>query len=122
MIESHAQFTARRGLLKGALVLAVGMPALRPLRARAANAFDGTWAAIDANGETVQITFVNGDIIGFYWRGDYLDASSVKLGDAGSTLSFAFTGGQAVVTRNDVGMTMIIHDKRGVSKVSLKRD
>jgi hypothetical protein len=109
MIESHAQFTARRGLLKGALVLAVGMPALRPLRARAANAFDG-------------IIFVNGDIIGFYWRGDYLDASSVKLGDAGSTLSFAFAGGQAVVTRNDVGMTIIIHDKRGVSKVSLKRD
>src|ERR1700759_864985 len=97
MIESHAQFLARRKLLKGALVLAVGLPAFRPLRARAANAFGGSWAAVDTDGETVQITFVNGDIVGFYWRGDYLDAGSATLSGAGSILSFSFTGGQAIV-------------------------
>jgi hypothetical protein len=122
MTESQAQFLARRKLLKGALVLAMGASALRPLRARAANAFDGTWAAVDANGETVQIIFVNGDIIGFYWRGDYLDASAAKLGGAGTTLSFAFAGGQAVVTREGAGMNIVIRDKRGESRVGLKKD
>jgi hypothetical protein len=122
MVESHAQFLARRRLLKGALVLAVGLPALRPLRARAANAFDGTWAAVDAQGETVQIIFVNGDVIGFYWRGDYLDAADAKLGAAGSSLSFSFTGGHAVVTRSDIGMSIVIRDKRGERRVSLKKD
>jgi hypothetical protein len=122
MSESHAQFLARRKLLKGALILAIGMPAFRPLRARAANAFDGAWAAVDANGETVQITFVSGDIVGFYWRGDYLDVGNAKLGGAGATLSFSFAGGQAVVTREGAGMSIVIHDRRGESRVRLKKD
>src|ERR1700761_2288897 len=107
MIESHAQFLARRQLVKGALVLAIGMSALRPLRARAAHAFDGTWAGVDASGETAQITFVDGDVVGFYWRGDYLDVSDAKLGAAGSRLNFSFAGGRAIVSRSDIGMTVL---------------
>jgi hypothetical protein len=122
MTESRAQLLARRKLLTGALMLAVALPAFRASRARAANAFDGTWAAVDAKGETVQITFVSGDIIAFYWRGDYLDVGNAKLGGGGSSLSFSFADGQAVVTRDGAGMIIVIHDKRGESRVSLKKD
>ena len=86
MTYSHAQILARRKLLTGALALAVALPAFGPSRARAAAAFDGTWAGLDANGETVQIIFVDGQIIGFYRRGDYSDASASKLGDSGQAV------------------------------------
>jgi hypothetical protein len=103
-------------------MLAVALRAFRPSRARAANAFDGTWAGVDANGETVQMTFTDGRIIGFYWRGDYLDATGGKVGGGGTSLSFSFTGGQAVVSRGGVGMAIVIHDKRGETRVDLKKD
>ena len=122
MTESLMGPLARRKLLTGALMLAVALPAFGPSRARAANAFDGTWAGVDANGETVQAIFADGRIIGFYWRGDYLDATGGKVGGGGSSLSFSFTGGQAVVNRDGVGMAIVIHDKRGESHVDLKKD
>ena len=122
MIDSHLTSPERRKLLKGALLLAATLPAFRAMRARAANAFDGTWGGLDANGETVQIIFVDGQIIGFYWRGDYLNANVGKLDGAGSTLSFSFAGGRAVVERSDAGMSMVIRDKRGESRIELKKD
>jgi hypothetical protein len=115
------ELLARRKLLTGALVLAV-LPVLGSTRARAASAFDGSWGGLDPNGETVQVIFVDGQIIGFYWRGDYLDASAVKLDRGGSNLSFSFRGGQAVVTRNGAGMAIVIRDARGESRADLKKD
>src|SRR5579885_1551537 len=114
MTESRTEFAARRKLLAGALSFAA-LSALGAPRARAANAFDGTWAGLDADGETVQIIFVDGDIIGFYWRGDYLDAG-------GARLAFAFKGGQAVVSRSGAAMTIVIRDRGGESRVELKKD
>ena len=63
-----------------------------------------------------------GRIIGFYWRGDYLDASAAKLDGAGSSLSFSFRGGHAIVSRNGAVMTIVIHDERGESRADLKKD
>ena len=121
MIATSSEFSARRKLLTGALALAV-LPALGSTRARAANAFDGTWGGLDPSGETVQVIFVDGQIIGFYWRGDYLDASAVKLDSGGLSLSFSFKGGQAVVSRNGAAMTIVIRDQRGESRADLKKD
>jgi hypothetical protein len=121
MAENRSALLARRKLLTGALVLAV-LPALGSRRARAANAFDGSWGGLDANGETIQIIFVDGQIIGFYWRGDYLDASAVKLDPGGSSLSFSFKGGQAVVMRSGATMAIVIRDKGGESRAQLKKD
>ena len=120
MTPSHTEFLARRKLLAGALSFAV-LPALCSSRARAANAFDGTWGGLDPNGETIQIIFVNGQIIGFYWRGDYLDAKPAKQ-EGGDSLSFSFKGGQAVVRRNGAIMTIVIHDRGGESRADLKKD
>jgi hypothetical protein len=117
MTEARTDLLARRKLLTGALVFAV----LGSTRARAADAFDGTWGGLDANGETVQITFVDGKIIGFYWRGDYLDAGDAKP-NGGSRLAFSFKGGQAVVSRNGAAMTIVIRDKGGESRAELKKD
>jgi hypothetical protein len=122
MTDAHIQFLARRKLLTGALVLAVSLPAFGAPHARAANAFDGTWAGLDADGETLQLIFVEGEIIGFYWRGDYLAASAGKPAASGASLAFSFPGGNAIATRNGAGMTIIVHDKRGESRVELKKD
>ena len=85
--------------------------ALRPLRARAANAFDGTWAAVDANGETVQIIFVNGDIIGFYWRGDYLSQTHAALSGGGATVAIDWASGGAVLTRDGpTSAHIVVHE------------
>ena len=121
MTATSSDFLARRKLLTGALALAV-LPALGSTRARAANAFDGSWGGLDPNGETVQVIFVDSQIVGFYWRGDYLDATAAKLDSGGSKLSFSFRGGQAVVTRNGAGMAIVIHDARGESRADLKKD
>ena len=121
MAEARSELLARRKLLTGALVLAV-LPAFVSSRARAAGAFDGSWGGLDPHGETVQVIFVDGQIIGFYWRGDYLEASAVKLDSAGSSLSFSFRGGQAVVRRDGAGMAIVIHDAHGESRADLKKD
>ena len=119
---TQSQLLARRKLLTGALMLAVTMPTVGVSRARAANTFDGSWGGLDANGETAQLLFSSGQIIGFYWRGDYLDASAVKLDGAGSSLAFSFKGGQAVVSRNGDAMTIVIRDRHGESRADLKKD
>ena len=107
MTPSCTELLPRRRLLTGALSFAV-LPALASSRARAANAFDGSWGGLDAHGETVQIIFVDGQIIGFYWRGDYVDASAAKFDGAGSSLSFSFRGGQAVVkVTSDAVVTLV---------------
>src|SRR5215469_3468211 len=120
-MATSSEFLARRKLLTGALVLAA-LPVLGSRRAHAANAFDGSWGGLDANGETVQVIFVDGQIIGFYWRGDYLDANAAKLDSGGSSLSFSFKGGQAIVIRSGAVMTIVIRDQRGESRADLKKD
>jgi len=120
--QSQSQLLARRRLLTGALLLAVAFPAMGASRARAANAFDGTWAGVDANGETVQAIFADGQILGFYWRGDYVEPTGAKLGAGGASLTFSFSGGQATIARKGAGMTAVIHDKRGESRIDLKKD
>lgn len=117
---TQSQLLARRKLLTGALLLAVALPTIGS--ARAANAFDGTWAGADANGETVQLIFANGQIIGFYWRGDYVEPTGAKMADGGSSLSFVFSGGRATISRTSAGMTAVIHDQRGESRIVLKKD
>jgi hypothetical protein len=120
MTQSQSQLLARRKLLTGALLLAVTLPTIGA--ARAANTFDGTWAGVDANGETVQVIFADGQILGFYWRGDYVEPTGAKLGAGGSSLTFSFSGGRATIARNGAGMTAVIHDKRGETRIDLKKD
>jgi hypothetical protein len=124
MTAAQSQLLARRQLLTGALVFAVSLPALRASRARAAHAFDGSWGGVDAQGETAQLIFANGAIIGFYWRGDYMDARDVSLRDGGASVSFAYLGGKATATRNgERGLTLVIRDSRlGESRLELKKD
>jgi hypothetical protein len=121
---TQSQLLARRKLLTGALMLAVALPTIGASRARAANTFDGSWGGLDANGETAQLLFSSGDIIGFYWRGDYMDVSNVKLGAGGASISFFFSGGAGQATRTGArSMTLVIHDQRlGERKVELKKD
>lgn len=72
---------------------------------------------------TAQVIVAGGDVIGFYWRGDYMDARDAKLSADGKTLSFAFDGGQAVLTRTgEVTATIAITDGGKLTSLDLKRD
>ena len=114
----------RRKLLTGALLLSVSCA--QPLSARALaaeDAFDGSWGGVDAKGHTAQLILASGQVIGFYWRGDYIDASAGKLGPGGASLSFTFADGDAVVSRRGSRMTIVIHDGRlGENRLELKKD
>lgn len=67
---------------------------------------DGEWGGAQ-NGVTAQVIVSNGAVIGFFWRGDYIDASASKLSADGRSLAFAFSGGEATLTRTGETTAMI---------------
>ena len=84
--------------------------------------FDGTWGGAE-NDVTAQVIVSGGAIIGFFWRGDYLDAQDAKLSADGQSLAFAFAGGHAVLTRTGEDMARIdITDGPRVTHMALVRD
>jgi hypothetical protein len=84
--------------------------------------FDGTWGGAEGD-VSAQVIVSGNEIIGFYWRNDYLDASDAKLSADGSSLSFAFSGGHATLTRTGEDAARIdITDGARVVRMTLKRD
>jgi hypothetical protein len=62
-------------------------------------------------------------VIGFYWRGDYLDAKAAKLSDDGRSVSFAFEGGSATLTRSgEKTASVTITDDGAVTHQVLRLD
>lgn len=111
----------RWGLVFGMAILALG--GLASARAQTFDSpFEGTWDG--ANGAMSTQVIIDGqNVIGFFWRDDYLDATNDKLSKDGRSLSFAFDGGQATLTRLGAGVGVIqITDKTGVTRLQLKRD
>jgi hypothetical protein len=45
------------------------------------------------DGLTAQVIIVGAKVIGFFWRGEYLDAQSPKFSSNGDRLTFSFPGG-----------------------------
>ena len=90
--------------------------------ARAASGLDGTWGG--AAGEvTAQVIVTGGEVIGFYWRGDYMDAADAKFSPDGTSLAFAFKGGRATLTRTgDATATIAITEGAKVTRLDLRRD
>jgi hypothetical protein len=88
-----AHLIDRRRWLTGLALIAAS-----PARAEATPGLDGTWGG--AQGDlTAQVIVVGSSVIGFYWRDDYLEVSNAALAPDGRTLSFAFKGGAATLTR-----------------------
>jgi hypothetical protein len=106
--------------------LGLGLAAAALLPAGAARAgaggFEGTWGG--ATGDlTAQVIVAGGEVIGFYWHGDYRDARAARFSADGNSLSFAFDGGQAVLTRTgDRAAGIVITEGGKVTRLALARD
>ena len=102
---------------------------MTPAPARAAmppvaaeTALDGTWGGASES-LSAQLIITGGSVIGFYWRGDYLDVTDVAFSDLGRTLAFNFAGGRAVLSRTGEATAVLsVHDRGAVVRLTLKRD
>ena len=94
-----------------------------PLQAVAAGAFDGSWGAQVAPGETMQIVLTSGKVIAFFWQGDYTGTSAGKLAAGGSRLDFTFKGGTVSLAMAGRDLAVTLHGQGdAVRKFVLKRD
>jgi hypothetical protein len=110
----------RRGFVAALAALALAGPALA--QAAPPASFEGTWGGA-AGDETAQVIVAGGEVIGFYWRGDYLDVSESLLSGGGRVLSFAFAGGRATLTRTgEAAASIVVTDGKGTVRLDLRRD
>ena len=81
---------------------------------------EGTWGG--ASGElTAQVIVSGGQVLGFYWRDDYVEATNAKT--APDQISFDFPRGHAVLTRQPDGSALLEVTQGGrVTRLTLKRD
>jgi hypothetical protein len=66
----------RRTFVATLVALALAAPAFA--QAPSPPSFEGTWGGA-AGDETAQVIVAGGQVIGFYWRGDYVDATDARL-------------------------------------------
>ena len=84
--------------------------------------FDGTWGGAQRDGSS-QVIVTGGHVIGFYWSGDYTDATNVRVSTDGRTLTFDFPGGLATLTRTgDETASLEVKEQAKVSRLPLKHD
>lgn len=81
---------------------------------------EGTWGG--ASGDlTAQVIVTGGEVIGFYWRGDYVDAAHSRI--ANGVLGFDFPGGHATLTRLSDGTARLeVTESSRMTRMILRRD
>jgi len=77
-----------------------------------AYAWDATWIGGWESGEGTQVVIAGGEVIGFFWGGDYVNIeTSTNLADGGP-IKFIYPGGEAVLEEGDEGELLIkIHEE-----------
>ena len=84
--------------------------------------FDGTWGGADGD-LTAQVIITGGQVIGFFWRTDYLDGPNARVSADGRVLSFDFDGGHASLTRIDASTAALeVREGDKTTRLQLKRD
>jgi hypothetical protein len=89
-----------------------------------AYAWDATWIGGWEGGEGTQVVIAGGEVIGFFWGGDYLDIeTSTNLADGGP-IKFIYPGGEAVLKEGGAGELLIKIHEEGREEIGfvLKRD
>jgi hypothetical protein len=110
----------RRAFATALAAFAVTAPVLA--QAPPPRSFEGTWGGATGD-ETAQVIVAGDEVIGFYWRGDYVDATDPRLSGDGRVLTFAFAGGHATLTRTgEATATIVVTDAKGAVSIDLRRD
>ena len=77
-----------------------------------AYAWDATWIGGWEGGEGTQVIVAGGEVIGFFWGGDYLDIETSTNLEDGGPIKFIYPGGEAVLKEGDEGELLIkIHEE-----------
>jgi hypothetical protein len=89
----------RLAVLSLLLLAAAAGPIGSPAFAQGRQSWDGAWAG-GWSGETgAQFIFAGDDVIGVYWRDDYVDDAKVSVSPDGATATITWPLGEAVLTR-----------------------
>ena len=94
-----------------------------PVFAQAAPSWNGQWAGGWKGGAGAQVIFAGDDVIGLYWRGDYIeDAHGARA--SGGAISISWSSGKAILTREGPASARIVIREPGKPDVSfaLKKD
>jgi hypothetical protein len=80
--------------------------------ALAAFAWDATWIGGWEGGEGTQVVIAGGEVVGFFWGGDYLNIeTSTNLADGGP-IKFIYPGGEGLLKEGGEGELLIkIHEE-----------
>jgi hypothetical protein len=110
----------RRAFVAALAALAAATPAFaqtpQPL------SFEGTWGGASGD-ESAQVIVAGGEVIGFYWRSDYVEVTDPQLSADGRVLTFAFAGGHATLTRTgEATASIVVTDAKSAVSIDLKRD
>ena len=84
--------------------------------------FEGTWGGMK-DGLTAQVIIAGGSVIGYFWRDDYLEAEGAKFSADRLSVTFAFHGGEATMTRTGAATaTLDVREGSAVTRLDLKRE
>ncbi len=85
--------------------------------------WDGTWVGNWANGNGAQIIFAGNELIGLYWRGDYLADTHSAVSPAG-VVTITWPSGSATLTRDSETTAHIVIREPGKTDTAfaLKRE
>lgn len=92
--------------------------------AQSRQSWDGTWAGGWTGGSGAQIIFAGDEVIGVYWRDDYIEDAKASVPPDGATATIRWSRGEAVLTREGPTSARVTVSERGRPAVSfeLKRD
>ena len=89
----------RLAVLSLLLLAAAAGPIGSPAFAQGRQSWDGAWAG-GWSGETgAQFIFAGDDVIGVYWRDEYIDDAQGSVSPDGATATITWPLGEAVLTR-----------------------
>jgi Ca2+-binding RTX toxin-like protein len=80
--------------------------------------WNGEWAGNWRNGGGAQVIFAGNELIGVYWRGDYLSQTHAALSHGGATVAIDWASGGAVLTRDGPTTAHIVVHESGRPETS----
>ncbi|HEY4925083.1 MAG TPA: hypothetical protein VII20_11760 [Roseiarcus sp.] len=73
--------------------------------------WNGEWAGNWQGGDGAQLIFAGNELIGVYWRGDYLSQTHAVLSRGGATVAIDWATGGAVLTRDGpTNAHIVVHE------------
>ncbi|WP_158817302.1 hypothetical protein [Methylocapsa sp. S129] len=112
------------GFLCLSLIASFAVAGLPAANAQQSSSWNGEWAGHWEQGQGAQIIFAGDDLIGIYWRGDYISETHAVLSRGGAVVAISWASGEALLTRDGpLSAHIVIHEKgRPEASFAVKKD